>query len=274
MAPDSTGRLAGRVVIVTGTSPNIGGGIAEALSAAGASVCAVDRDPDAANGCAEHLATQGAGAVADVTDPAQVDAAVKVALDAFGRVDGLVNGAVLFGGGSVLDIDVGQWRRQTDVILTGALLMTRRVALAMIEQGTGGSVVNIASTAAHQGEPGNIAYATAKAGILNFTRAAAMDLARYRIRVNSLTPTSTDPAEAAERASRWRIDRASQPPPDAPAGFDAARARLPLGILPTPADYGGAVIFLLSDESRLITGTDLRVDAGALAKYWRIDPDK
>ena len=268
------GRLAGRAVLVTGTSPNIGGGIAEALAAAGARVCAIDKDPDNASGCAQYLRDQGAqavAAVADVTDPDQVDAAVRVALSAFGRVDALVNGAVLFGSGGVLDIDISQWRRQTDIILTGTLLMTRRTAEAMIEQGTGGSIVNIASTAAHQGEPGNIAYATAKSGILNFTRAAAMDLAVYQIRVNSLTPTSTDPSEATGRAARWGIRNREEPSAEVLAGFSKSRAKLPLGILPTPADYGGAVIFLLSDDSRLVTGTDLRVDAGALAKYWRID---
>jgi NAD(P)-dependent dehydrogenase (short-subunit alcohol dehydrogenase family) len=267
-----SGRLAGRVAIVTGTSPNIGGGIAEALSGEGASVCAVDRDPGLSDACARYLRGSGAPAIAapaDVTDAGQVDAAVSAALEEFGRVDILVNAAVVFGGGGVLDIDLGQWRRQVDVILTGALLMTRRVATSMVGAGTGGAVINVASSAAHQGEPGNIAYSTAKAGLLNFTRAAAMDLAASGIRVNSLTPTSTDPANAVERARRWGLEPAALSA-QAQAAFARARDRLPLRTLPTAADYGRAAAFLASDDARMVTGFDLRVDAGALAQYWRI----
>lgn len=267
-----SGRLAGRVAVVTGTSPNIGGGIAEALVDEGASVCAVDSDPKLAEACARYLRDTGAAALAataDVTDVGQVDAAVSAALEEFGRVDILVNAAVVFGGGGILDIDIGQWLRQVDVILTGALLMTRRVARAMVDGGVGGVIINVASSAAHQGEPANIAYSTAKGGLLNFTRAAAMDLAAFGIRVNSLTPTSTDPANAVERASRWGIDL-SPPSPETQAIFEQARRRLPLQTLPTAADYGRAVVFLASDDARMVTGTDLRVDAGALAQYWRI----
>lgn len=267
-----SGRLSGRVAVVTGTSPNIGGAIAEALSDEGASVCAIDRDPGLAEACATFLRRNGAPAIAapaDVTDADQVDDAVSAALKEFGRVDILVNAAVVFGGGGVLDIDLDQWRRQVDVILTGALLMTRRVSASMVAAGSGGSIVNVASSAAHQGEPGNIAYSTAKAGILNFTRAAAMDLAGSGIRVNSLTPTSTDPMNAVERATRWGISPA-EPSPGARATFESAREKLPLRTLPTASDYGGAVVFLASDDARMVTGFDLRVDAGALAQYWRI----
>src|SRR6266540_4785985 len=91
------------------------------------------------------------------------------------------------------------------VILGGTFLMTKHVAEAMIEQGRKGSMVNIISTEGHQGNPGNIGYGTAKSGLLNFTRSVAMELAEYGIRVNSLTPTATDPAEGLARVAEWGV---------------------------------------------------------------------
>jgi NAD(P)-dependent dehydrogenase (short-subunit alcohol dehydrogenase family) len=123
--------------------------------------------------------------------------------------------------------------------------------------------VVVVSTAGHQGQAGNIAYSTSKSGLLNFTRAAAMDLARHGIRVNSLTPTATDTEEAADRTVAWGRPR---PEPRA-RGLDFPRM-VPMGKLPSPRHYARAVVFLTSDDAEMITGTDLRVDAGAIAKYW------
>src|SRR5260370_11891423 len=96
-----------------------------------------------------------------------------------------------------------EWQRQIEIILTGAFLFTKHVASSMIEQSRKGSIINIISTAGHQGEPNNIAYCTAKSGLLNFTRSAAMELVSHSIPVNILTPTPTDPSESLERAARW-----------------------------------------------------------------------
>jgi NAD(P)-dependent dehydrogenase (short-subunit alcohol dehydrogenase family) len=143
-------------------------------------------------------------------------------------------------------------------------------ARRMIERGTSGAIINIISTAGHQGEPGNIAYSTAKSGLLNFTRSAAMELVRYGIRVNSLTPTATDRSESYDRAERWGRT-VTRPNAAAPAS-NAFRSRVPMQRLPVPSDYGRAAVFLASDDARMITGTDLRVDAGAIARYWAWDP--
>ena len=96
-----------------------------------------------------------------------------------------------------------EWQRQIAIILTGTFLFTKYTARQMIETRRRGSIINIISTAGHQGEPGNIAYCTSKSGLLNFTRSAAMELSSHGIRVNSLTPTATDPDEGIERAARW-----------------------------------------------------------------------
>jgi NAD(P)-dependent dehydrogenase (short-subunit alcohol dehydrogenase family) len=259
-------KLADKVAIVTGTSPNIGGGIAEGLAEEGARVVCVDVAGDNAQQCAEAIRRRGGqalGLVCDVTDERQVEAMVAQARAAYGAVDVLVNNAGILGGQSVLDMPVERWTRQLAVNLTGTFLCTKHVARLMVERGTRGSIIVIVSTAGHQGQAGNIAYCTSKGGLLNFTRAAAMDLVRHGIRVNSLTPTATDAEEGDTRAVAWGRQR----PERGGRVLDFARM-LPMDHLPSPRHYARAAVFLASDESEMITGIDLRVDGGAVAKYW------
>jgi NAD(P)-dependent dehydrogenase (short-subunit alcohol dehydrogenase family) len=259
-------RLAQKIAIVTGTSPNIGGGIAEGLAEEGATVVCVDVAADNAGQCAEAIRRAGGQALGipcDVTDEGQVEAMVARVREAYGGVDILVNNAGILGGLGVLEMPVERWSRQIAVNLTGTFLCTKHVARLMVAEGRRGSIVVVVSTAGHQGQAGNIAYSTSKSGLLNFTRAAAMDLARHGIRVNSLTPTATDTEEAAERAVAWGRPR----PEPRPRGLDFPKM-VPMGKLPSPRHYARAVAFLASDDAEMITGTDLRVDAGAIAKYW------
>ncbi len=269
-------KLEGKTALVTGTSPNIMGGIAEELAREGANLVCVDIRQEFAEKCAAAIVAEGheaIGVACDVTDEAQALAAIATATERFGGVDILVNGAAQFNFKGVLNMPVDEWRRQTDIILTGAFLFTKHVAHLMIEQERKGNIINIISTAGHQGEPGNVGYGTAKAGLLNFTRSVAMELAQYGIRVNSLTPTATDSSEAQQRAIRWGVDwpgprmgqRASGLLPDASRGA-------PLLKLPKPAHYGKAVVFLASSDAEMITGFDLRVDAGAVSRYWIWSP--
>jgi NAD(P)-dependent dehydrogenase (short-subunit alcohol dehydrogenase family) len=259
-------RLAKKIAIVTGTSPNIGGGIAEGLAEEGATVVCVDLAADNAGQCAEAIRRSGGqalGITCDVTDEGQVEAMVARVRQTYGGVDVLVNNAGILGGLGVLEMPVERWSRQIAVNLTGTFLCTKHAARLMVAQQRRGSIVVVVSTAGHQGQAGNIAYSTSKSGLLNFTRAAAMDLARHGIRVNSLTPTATDTEEAADRAVAWGRPR----PEPRPRGLDFAKM-VPMGRLPSPRHYARAVAFLASDDAELITGTDLRVDAGAIAKYW------
>jgi NAD(P)-dependent dehydrogenase (short-subunit alcohol dehydrogenase family) len=259
-------KLTGKVAIVTGTSPNIGGGIAGGLADEGAKVVCVDIVEDNAQQCAAWIRKRGGdalGLVADTTDEAQVAAMVARAREAYGGVDILVNNAGILGGESVLAMPLARWTRQLAVNLTGTFLVTQQVAGLMVEQNRGGSIIVIVSTAGHQGQAGNIGYCTSKSGLLNFTRAAAMDLAPHRIRVNSLTPTATDVTESLERAAAWGRAR----PEPRRRLLDFARM-IPTGELPSPRHYARAAVFLASDDSEMITGFDLRVDAGAIAKYW------
>src|SRR5437762_3035620 len=259
-------KLAGKVAIVTGTSPNIGGGIAGGLADEGAKVVCVDVVADNARQCATWITKRGGdavGIVCDTTDESQVEAMVGRARGAYGGVDILVNNAGLLGGQSVLDMSLERWSRQLAVNLTGTFLCTKHVARVMVEQARGGSIIVIVSTAGHQGQPGNIGYCTSKSGLLNFTRAAAMDLARHRIRVNSLTPTATDVEEGIERAVAW-----GRPRPEPRARLLDFQKMVPMQKLPSPRHYARAAVFLASDDAEMVTGIDLRVDAGAIAKYW------
>ena len=265
-------KLAGKVALVTGTSPNIGGGIVQGLADEGARVVCVDVQADNALQCAAWITKRGGdalGLTCDTTDEAQVEAMVARAREAYGGIDILVNNAGILGGQSVLDMPLERWTRQLAVNLTGTFLCTQHVARGMVEQGRRGSIIVIVSTAGHQGQPNNIGYCTSKSGLLNFTRAAAMDLAPHRIRVNSLTPTATDVEEGLERAEAW-----GRPRPEARARVLDFAKMLPTGELPSPRHYARAAVFLASDDAEMITGFDLRVDAGAIAKYWPWVPHK
>ena len=259
-------KLAGKIAIVTGTSPNIGGGIAGGLADEGARVACVDVEAANAEQCAAWIRGRGGealGLACDLTDEARVQAMVVRVREAWGGVDVLVNNAGVLGGESVLEMPLERWNRQLAVNLTGTFLCTKHVARLMVERGTRGSIVVVVSTAGHQGQAGNIGYCTSKSGLLNFTRAAAMDLARHGIRVNSLTPTATDVEEGMERAVAWGRAR-----PARGGRLLDFQKMVPLGQLPSPRHYAKAAVFLASEDAEMITGLDLRVDAGAIAKYW------
>lgn len=262
-------RLRGKVAVVTGASPNIGGTLAAGLAAEGASVLCTDLSKEVAAAAARRIVDAGGDAdhlAGDVTDPSHADAAVALATERWGGIDVLVNNAVFFQQQGVLDMAYDDYRRQLDVILGGSFLFTRAVARSMIEQGRAGSIINVLSTAAWQGQPGNVGYSTGKSGLINFTRSTAMELAQHGIRVNGFTPTATAPSDPeALRAMEALLARPS-------AYRNDFAAQLPLGRLPTPDDYVGAVVYLASDESSMVTGSNITVDAGATAKYWPWTP--
>jgi NAD(P)-dependent dehydrogenase (short-subunit alcohol dehydrogenase family) len=207
-----------------------------------------------------------------VTREDDVGAAIAQAEAVFGPIDVLVNGAVLQIRKNLLNVSLEEFRRQLDVALSGAMLCSKHVASAMIKHRRRGSIINIGSTEGHQGNIGNIAYGTAKGGLLHFTRAAAMELAEFGIRVNSLSPTGTDPAEGLERAAAWGVswEQGLRAPARADSSF--GDQGVPLGRRPSPRHYARAAVFLASDDAEMITGVDLRVDAGTVSRYWRWNP--
>ena len=266
------------MALVTGCGPNIGSGIALALSRYGARVACNDLRPDAAQAAVRRISRAGGTAMAvtgDVSDEADVRAYVGEVLDAWGRIDILINNASLLGGRGILEERLEDFNRAIAVAASGNFLNTKHVAISMIERDIRGSIVSVLSSNAWQGAPGVIAYAFHKGGLVNFVRAAAMDLAPSGLLVNISTPTPPDPDTPALAGSGGFL-----PPPapsDRPAwwrpigSFDVRR-NVPMGAPSTPTDIGHCVAWMCSDFARLITGCDFVVDGGARAKYWAYTP--
>ena len=183
--------LTGRVALVTGAGPNIGQAIAATLARAGATVLCNDIKADLADAAARGAGNKAHPLPFDITDPDAVEKAVEGATKEHGTIDILVNNAGVTVPRSLLTITVEQWRLVTRTIQEGAFLCSRAVVKRLIDAKKPGAIVNIASTTGHRGRKNAIAYATAKGGILNFTRALAIECAPHKIRVNSVSPTKT-----------------------------------------------------------------------------------
>ena len=277
--------LDGKVAIVTGAGPNIGSGIALALARYGAKVACNDLNFEAAKAAARRVERNGGTALAlsgDVSVEKDAVGNINDTLDAFGRIDIVINNAAWLHTNGILEENLEDFNRAISIAVNGAFLYTRYAALSMIERGIRGSVVNILSSNAWQGAPGFIAYATHKGGLANFTRAAAMDLAPYGIRVNSFTPTAPRP-DNPELLAEWKRQgrtelRPRGPEPERPPwwtrpGTFDVRGQIPMGEPATPTDIGHMIAWISSDYARLVTGCDFVIDGGARAKYWAFTPN-
>ena len=245
--------LSGRVALVTGAGPNIGRAIAATLARAGATVWCNDLKPRPRGSRRQSHPRATARPIPCPSTspiPMQVEKAVEEASKKHGPIDILVNNAGVTVPRGLLTISVEQWRLVTRTIQEGAFLCSRAVVKRLIDAKKPGAIVNIASTTGHRGRKNAIAYATAKGGILNFTRALAIECAPHKIRVNSVSPTKTGASVGAVESAAARI-------------FD----EIPLGRLGQPQDHANAVLFLVSDDASFITGIDLRVDGGTLATW-------
>ncbi len=243
--------LRGKVVLVTGAGRGIGRAIAERFAGAGSAVAVNDVEAGSADATALAIHDAGGAALAapaDVSDSAQVGAMVDSVMAAHGRIDVLVNNAGIVSPMlHFLEADEEWWRRIIDVNLTGHFLVSHPVARIMAEQG-GGSIVNMSSGGATRAHRSFTAYDATKGGIEALTRAMALDLGPYNVRVNALVPGAIDTSgmTAGERALRGE--------------------NVPLGRIGEPLDMTGAALFLASDEAAYITGETLRVDGGMLAQ--------
>jgi NAD(P)-dependent dehydrogenase (short-subunit alcohol dehydrogenase family) len=277
--------LDGKVALVTGAGPNIGSGIALALARYGARVACNDLNLDAAKAAVRRLERNGGTGLAlsgDVSSEDDVLANLGAVLDAWGRIDIVVNNAADLHARGILEEDLASFNRAVTVAAAGNFLFTKHAAIAMIERGIKGSMVSILSSNAWQGAAGFIAYAFHKGGLANFVRAAAMDLAPYGIRVNSFSPTAPRP-DNPELLAAWRAEGRTSPPRPVrasgerpswwrgPGSYDVRR-NIPMGEAATPTDIGHCVAWMCSDYARLITGCDFVIDGGARAKYWAYTP--
>ncbi|MGW5776844.1 SDR family NAD(P)-dependent oxidoreductase [Streptomyces sp. NPDC003863] len=246
-----TRRFEGYAVLITGAARGIGAATARRLTAEGARVLVTDIDGAAAARTAGEL--PGAEALrCDVGDRASVDAAVAYAVEAFGRLDVLVNNAlapVAADRDRFEDEPDANWTGQLDVTLMGAVRCSRAAMPHLAEAGGRGAIVTIGSVNA-EADFGNHAYSAAKAGLASLTRTLAGDAAPRGVRVNQINPGTI--------ATRAWAGRESE--------LEALATRVyPLGRVGTPEDVAAAVAFLASTDASWITGTTLRVDGGLLA---------
>jgi 3-oxoacyl-[acyl-carrier protein] reductase len=241
--------LTDRVAVVTGGGAGIGRGIAAGMAQFGAKVAIWERDPESCAVSADELGVLGV--VADVRDADQVDAALERTIAELGSVSILVNNVGGVFASPLLETTENGWDSLYRANLRHVLLCTQRVARAMVVEQRGGSVISLTSIEGARAAPGYAAYAAAKAGVINYTRTAAFELAPHGIRVNTIAPDITV-TEGLLRLS--------------PAGTRPELSQaVPLGRLGDVDEIASAAVFLASDMARYITGQTLHVDGGTQA---------
>ncbi len=245
--------LSGKCIVVTGAGQGIGRATAELCLRLGANVAAIDLKADGlreieAAGADRLLAADGS-----ITDPAFVQGVIERCCSQWGGVDGLVNNAGITRPAMIAKMTLQQWQEVIDVHLTGSFHCLQAVGLRMIDQATagrpGGAIVNVSSDAGRKGTVGQLNYGTAKAGVLGMTMSAALEWAKYGIRVNTVAfGVMETPMTEVVRGEKFR---------------DTYLARIPLRRWSTPAEVAKPIAFLLSGAASHITGQHLGINGGA-----------
>lgn len=248
--------MRGKVVLVTGAARGLGREFATALAAAGASVAAADIND--CGGTLELVRRGGGQAIAvaaDVTDAASASEMANKAVEAFGRIDGLINNAALYGalkGGRFDAIAEADWDAAMAVNVKGVWNCCK-AAVPHMRRAGGGSIVNISSLAATYGMPFGLHYTASKAAVIGLTRGLARELGRDRIRVNAIAPSAVL-TEGTREFFAEKLDRALE----AIKGGQTIQRNL------EPGDLVGTVMWLLSEGSALVTGQTIAVDGGTV----------
>lgn len=246
--------MQGKVAIVTGAGTGIGRAISFLFAREGAKVAVTDIDVGAAEATVAEIAETGVSALAieaDVTEAAGVENMMRATVAAYGHLDVLINNAGVGTDGDVVELTEEQWQRILDVNLKGVFLCCKYAIPAMKKSG-GGSIVNIASTAAFVGGSVSCVYPASKAGVVALSKSTALRYAHNNIRVNCVCPGHVDTALTYTLKD-----------PEVKA---ALIRKYPLGRLGAPEEIANAVLFIASDEASFITGTELIVDGGYTAQ--------
>ena len=250
--------LTDRVAVVTGGGSGIGRGIARGFASFGAKVAIWERNPDTAAAAAAEVG--GLGLPTDVRESAEVDLALQRTVAELGPVTILVNNAGGVFNSPLLETSENGWDALYRSNLKHVILCTQRVARVMVENGTGGSIISVTSIEGVRAAPGYAAYAAAKAGVINYTKTAALELAPYGIRVNALAPDITMTEGLAAVAPEGAEERFG--------------LTVPMGRAGHVDEMAGAAVFLASDLSSYVTGQTIHVDGGThAASGWYHHPE-
>jgi 3-oxoacyl-[acyl-carrier protein] reductase len=241
--------LKGRVALVTGASQGIGRATALALAQAGARVAAAARNTEKLAAVVAEIEAMGGEALAvamDVADAEQVKAGFRRTAEKFGKLDILVNNAAITRDGLAVRMKAEDWDAVLRTNLTGAHLCAQQ-AMSVMMRARYGRIINVTSVVAETGNPGQVNYVAAKAGLIGLTRALAVEVASRSITVNAVAPG-------------FIVSPMTDPLPQNVK--DALLARVPLGRMGTGAEVAAAIVFLASEEAGYITGTVLDVNGG------------
>lgn len=247
--------MAGRVGVVTGAAKGIGRSLALGLSACGMKLVVGDIDERELAETVGLVTNTGGTCVAlagDISKHDDAERLISLAAGNFGRLDVLINNAGINVTAPALDLDLAEWRRIIDVNLTAVFMCSQLAGRIMAKQDGGGVIINIASQLGLVARPDRSAYCVSKAGVGMLTKALAVDLGQLGIRVNALAP---GPIE---------VER-TRPMLHGPADHESFKSRMLLGRFGQPEDLLGAIVYLISDASRFVTGSTIVVDGGYLA---------
>lgn len=251
----------GKVAVVSGAASGISRVILTRLAEEGAKTVIADLDDEWGSETANTLTDRGLEVIfcrTDVRDSSQVNRTIETAVERFGRVDILVHGAGVGVHKEIVDLSDDEWDLQIDVQLRGAFLLSRAAANQMIKQGDGGRIILIGSTSGNNARPKSGPHAASKAAEIQLSRVMALELGRYGITSNVVSPGLTNIAD---------ISRSSQ----SPEYQKVFVTQVPLGRLGAPDEIADAVLFIASDRARFITGQTLYVDGGYSAGKLVVD---
>ena len=245
--------LDGTGAVVTGAASGIGNAIATAFVEAGAGVLLCDVQADAVEAAADRLGERAVGRVVDVSDESQVEGAMRAARDAFGSLDVVVNCAGVGKISPLTELTDEKWKLVHAVSLSGVFYGVKHGARQMLDQGSGGVIINISSVNAQQPGEGHVAYCSAKAGVDMITRCGALELSSQGIRVVGIAPGLVETSLTQELLQD-------------PAMREQFLDIIPMNRPVQAREIGDAAVFLASDQARSITGHTLAIDGGSLTR--------